>query len=88
MNRRIYKYPFKLASEVNIVLPFEARPLTVQEQNGVLCLWALVDPAEEKMQPRRFRIFGTGHDIERVESMFYLTTLQMGALVWHVFLVE
>lgn len=44
MNKTIYKYPLDVTDVQEIKLPVGAEILTVQAQNGTLCLWALVDP--------------------------------------------
>lgn len=62
------------------------RPLTVQVQHGIPCLWIAVDQASRVIWVR-IRIFGTGHPgIE--PDMDYVGTFQLhgGELVFHVFL--
>lgn len=85
-NRRVYKYPLRVNDEVSVMLPFGAEVLTVQEQRGEPCLWALVDPAMREIE-YVFRIAGTGHDIEWKEGMVHCGTFQLrgGELVFHVF---
>lgn len=83
---RIFKYPFTISDEVIINIPGDATILTIQEQYGEPCLWALVDPDKPK-KPRVLRIIGTGHPIPDVDTLKYLGTIQMagGGLIWHIF---
>lgn len=92
MTRMIYKYTLIETEEQALVLPREARLLSVDIQRGQICLWALVDPETRMMERWSVRILGTGHEIKGVEeeyisaSVFVGTVLMHGgALVWHVF---
>lgn len=68
-----------------IAMPRGAQLLTVQEQQGEACLWALVDSTQPDVL-RKIGIYGTGHEIKR-EGGKYFATFQMmsGQLVFHVF---
>lgn len=81
----IWKFPLPVLHDFSLLMPRDARLLTVQAQADRPCLWALVDPAAP-VEPRQFRMWGTGH--ERAEEPgAYLGTFQLdgGALVFHVF---
>ncbi len=69
-----------------VYMPKGAKLLSVQIQNGVPCLWALVDPTEEQ-ERRTIHMRGTGHNATLVKGLDYVSTFQMrdGALVFHVF---
>jgi len=84
--KTIYKYPLAITDEQIITMPFEARILTVQVQDGVPCLWALVEP-DWKPEPRRILTFGTGHPIPDGTAGRHVGTYQVqgGSLVFHVF---
>ena len=92
---RIYKYQlgpihsgmYLMDGNLIVEMPYGAKILTMQLQCGEPCVWALVDPEEERIQKRAFRIFGTGWDIPESPAMEYVGTYQElgGALVWHVF---
>ena len=87
MVKRIYKYKStSTAEEQKLQLPFDARILDVQIQNGRLCLWAIVDPSKDNLM-RTFRVFGTGWDLPYrfVNRYVHLKTVQDGGFVWHVF---
>lgn len=53
-----------------------------------LMVWALVNP-DNTLNSHGFHIFGTGHVLEGAEALNfdgrYIGTVQMDALVWHVF---
>jgi hypothetical protein len=84
----IYKYSLAITDEQVIYAPPSARPLTVQFQNGMLCLWMRLDP-KEILEQFTIRIYGTGNPIPADRHDAYLGTVQEhgGALVWHVFWV-
>jgi hypothetical protein len=83
----IYKYALRQEELQMIQMPAGARVLTVQVQNNVPCLWAIVDPEEKKMVQRGFAIYGTGYPMRIVEVVQYVGTFQLcdGSLVFHVF---
>ncbi len=62
MKKQIWKFYLNETSTV-VEMPKNAAVLTVQNQNGAICIRALVDPAEKATEPRLFEIYGTGHDI-------------------------
>ena len=70
-------------------MPKGAQILTVQAQHDIPCIWALVEPkaglAEE--ETRKFRMFGTGHEIHDHSELFYIGTFQLndGAFIGHLF---
>lgn len=83
MGRTIWKFQLKMTELPTIRMPKGAEVLSVQDQMGHLCLWAIVDPDEE-MEDRHFRIFGTGHPIVYPTGDF-IGTVQQGQFVWHIF---
>ncbi len=91
MKKQIWKYELQVNANLypkSISMPKNADVLSVQVQNGIVCLWALVDPLAEK-EPRSFEVFGTGHEIHYdmgVERRFVATfQLLNEGLVFHVF---
>jgi len=81
----IFKYDLKIRDDQTVKMPIGAKILSTQLQYEKICLWALVDPANE-MEERKIIIRGTGHHIDEMD-MKYIGTVQMvgGHLVWHVF---
>ena len=85
---KVYKYPVPIDDYFYLALPTGARVLHVEAQGDNPVLWALIDPDEEGLENRRFRLVGTGHPIdERPEELKHVSTFLMaeGRLVWHVF---
>ena len=83
---QIWKFPLEIDDLVSVEMPFGARVLTIQVQNGQPCLWALVEPRNTSDGTTQLRIVGTGHDFDGKGE--YIDTFQLmdGALVFHVFL--
>jgi hypothetical protein len=79
----IYKYPLRITDSQIVMMPGDATILTVQEQNGKLCLWATVDVHAEHTA-RSIHIFGTGHPIPNLTGFIYIGTAQLLGMVWHV----
>lgn len=96
---RIYKYPLplrdlQLDSTMYVDMPFDAKPISVDNQDGEVTLWAKVPIKVQGATPHglvRIGIFGTGHDLPTNihESRFIGTVLtEGGQLVWHVWLMS
>ena len=84
--KTIWKYPIHPAFECSVDLPRGAQFLDVQVQGvNQFCLWFLVD-TEQPAEPRKFKVYGTGHELP-VDPGEYLGTTQMagGSLVFHAF---
>lgn len=69
-------------------MPIGAEVLGVQNQNGWLVLWAIVDPRADK-ETRVFRVYPTGSETLDDRPRKYVGTVQMldglDPIVWHVF---
>lgn len=89
-SKTIWKYPLKVTDSQTIFIPSGYEILTIQIQNNVPYLWALVDP-EEKEEAVNIEIFGTGHAIyfDGGFSREYISTFQFQMngeyLVFHAF---
>lgn len=83
----IYKYPLVIKDTQFVTMQYTSEILSVQMQNGQPVLWAMVETEDDDMIKREIIIKGTGHDIPDMElnRMRYITTIQDGRLVWHVF---
>jgi len=80
----IWKYTLECIDEQTLLLPKNAKILTVQIQNGKLQLWALLNP-KAAIETRYIYIFGTGYDIPDHIRLKYISTVQIGIFVWHIF---
>lgn len=87
--RVIHKYQLLVLDEQTLSLPRGAKPLDVQDQHGVICLWAIVETTEPLVD-RIVRIFLTGEPItDGVAISSYVCTVQTtDGLVWHVFIED
>ena len=89
----VWKYPLNITDTQEVWMPPGAKALTVQVQQGVPCLWALVDDVarHEDFVPRRVHVHGTGHLVEDGFGLDYISSFQTqilgaGVLVFHVFI--
>jgi hypothetical protein len=81
----IHKYQFTIADDVVIEMPEGARVLSVQVQNGIPTLWAMVE-TDWKKEKRKFRVYGTGHALNGLDFMrTHIGTIQLNGFVWHIF---
>jgi hypothetical protein len=86
MNKKVLKYHI-LPDMMEVKMPKGAEVLTIQCQNDVPTIWALVNPNAEK-EERYFELFGTGHDVpcDMGIERKYINTFQMkDGLVFHLF---
>lgn len=79
----IWKYELKIKAVQDIELPLGAEPLSVQVQNGKVCIWTTAMPASIT-KPVRFYIVGTGDTVPDSAAK-YLGTVQVSPYVWHFF---
>lgn len=90
---KILKYHI-LPDMMDIEMPKDAQVLTIQCQNDIPVIWALVNPDNEK-EKKHFELFGTGHDVPTRQGQKgrtipikrkYINTFQMkDGLVFHLF---
>jgi hypothetical protein len=81
----IHKYQFPIADDVAIKMPERARVLSVQVQNGIPTLWAMVE-TDWKKEERKFKVYGTGHELNGLDLFrTHIGTIQLNGLVWHIF---
>lgn len=79
----IYKYPLNFpAGAQTIEMPLNAEIIACQIQAGKITLWAVVNP-DVALEPRHFRILGTGFPFE--DQLKHLGTVQLDEFVWHIF---
>ena len=85
MMKTIFKYKIApCARKEPIVIPIDAEFLHVADQEGDICLWLLVD-TNMSNQKYFLSVYGTGHEIEYINTKQYLGTVFQGPFVWHVF---
>lgn len=86
----IWKYPLKFEVEQFVMLPMNAKILSVQQQfDGIdrsLMLWAMVETEQDVMMERRILLRGTGTVDEIDYSWKHLATIVTeSGYVWHIF---
>jgi len=85
--KTIWKYSVQLDDRFAVSMPAGAKVLAVQTQFGSPVVWALVNPGAERVE-RKFRLVGTGHEIE-LSGYLYVGTFQTPfGLVFHLFVEE
>lgn len=86
MKKSIWKFQLETVDGQTLKMPKGANIFTVQTQNEIPCLWALVDPDADK-EERIIEIFGTGHPINDEIDRIYIGTYQLmkGSFIGHVF---
>lgn len=97
--RTIWKYVIIPSERKQVIeMPRDSKILSVHTQRLPLlntsrglveqiCIWALVDPDTKITEKRFFRVYGTGHPVERHECLDFVGTIHMpdAKLVFHVF---
>jgi hypothetical protein len=86
IGKTVWKYEIPIEDYFILELPKGAKPLSVQTQRGVLCLWCLVDQPSFESEERTFRLAGTGHSIKD-DNVLYIGTFQAeeGYFIGHLF---
>ncbi len=80
--RVVYKFTIdEITDLVKIRMPVGANICHVEAQNGIPCIWAIVDQ-KAPFEERTFHIHGTGH-LLRAEH--WVGTVQIPPFVWHIF---
>lgn len=85
--KRVYKY--ELSGTDNIIsLPLNSKILSVGVQHDIVNLWVLVDPNETTVELRKFKVYGTGHDImDDINDLQFIDTVHLfnSTLIFHIF---
>ncbi len=80
---KVWKYILRTTELQTITIPRYHHKLTIQIQNDIPCLWALVDPQDATCEMQIYTV-GTGHDLP-ADWKEYIGTYQTEQFVWHVF---
>ena len=85
MLKEIWEFHLDICDEQTILIPKNAKILSVQAQNDNLCLWVLCDPLASKIE-RIFYIYGTGNPIQNYPLGKFINTAQTkDGMSWHIF---
>lgn len=84
--KTIWKFPVDVSDRVALPMPRGAEILTIENQGGAVCIWALVD-SEAILVTRKLAFRGTGHPADGLDSSQYVGSVLLngGALVFHLF---
>lgn len=89
----IYKYPLKVEVKQDVFMPKGAKVLSLQMQNDVPTLWALVDPSDLVQNVRRVVwLIPTGEklryedQLKTFAQMDFVGTVQDGSYAGHFFI--
>ncbi|MDV2459881.1 hypothetical protein CMU99_16305 [Elizabethkingia anophelis] len=84
--RKIFKYQLEIKDFNDIEMPKNAEVLSVQVQNGIPCIWAMVD-TENPLEKRKFMTIGTGKELCPRTPHTFIGTYQLSelGLVFHCF---
>jgi hypothetical protein len=85
--KRIFKYKLEITDFQQFDIPLGAVPLTVQSQEGEICLWAEVDDTEQLSNMLSVWVVGTGGRMLRMpRTAKYISTVQLDGFVWHIYI--
>lgn len=88
MRKTVWKFELSVNGNQELELREGYEILALQTQNGVPCLWILINPEAPK-EKETFEIYGTGHPINYDMGIDreYVGTWQEqgGSYVWHLF---
>ena len=86
--QKIYKYALDIVDKQIIDIISPAIPLSVEEQEGNIVIYALVDNNSDSTIPVEVLVIGTGNDILQDLSAYkFIGTVKMAgrSLMWHIF---
>lgn len=82
----IHKFILREVDRQRVMMPKDAKILSIQLQHEKLCIWAEVHD-ELQLEERKFLVFGTGNPLRVGCNDTFLGTVQTrsGAIVWHIY---
>lgn len=70
--KTIHKFILPMKEECEIEMPYMALILRAENQDGFVCLWAIVDTAAPKVK-RYFNLYKTGQEVkENPDNLFLI----------------
>ena len=86
MKLTVYKYGVPVTDDIFIGLPKGAKILSFGvPPEGGYAVWVLINPEENEIEQRHFRLAGTGHLLDEERLQFIGTSLIEESLVFHLF---
>ena len=83
--RKIYKYELPVNGGIITIKQCIIKILSIQEQNGIPMMWAIVDPDNEKIEPLEIVAIGTGWELPTGLDDYLGTAQDEYGFVWHYF---
>ena len=83
--RKIYKYELPVDGGIITIKQCIIKILSIQEQNGIPMMWAIVDPDDEKIEPLEIVAIGTGWELPTGLDEYLGTAQDEYGFVWHYF---
>lgn len=80
----VWKYEIQVTDEFTVSMPMLATVIHVDVQDGKPCMWALVNPANERVE-RTFHVHGTGHPVPSAMVHLGSFLLHGSTFVGHLF---
>ncbi|OPB96846.1 hypothetical protein BAS10_07295 [Elizabethkingia meningoseptica] len=84
--RKIFKYQLEIKDFNEIEMPMHAEVISLQVQNDIPCIWAIVNP-DYPVEKRKFMTVGTGNEMPECLPEIFIGTYQLPelGLVFHCF---
>lgn len=84
----VLKYILTNAEGTEVEMPKRAKIIHFASQHGMPYIWALVNPEAPK-EIRKFKVYGTGHEInDKIISHIGTVLVAGGNLVFHAFEIQ
>lgn len=83
--RKIYKYELPVDGGIITIKQSIIKILSIQEQNGIPVMWAIVDPDNEAVEPLEITAIGTGWELPTGLDDYLGTAQDEFGFVWHYF---
>ena len=82
----IWKFALEVTDTQRVFMPHSAEILSAANQNGQVCIWAMVNP-DHPQQERVIEIIGTGNPFAAGSGIKrkFIGTVVANPFVWHVF---
>jgi len=83
--KTIWKFKFEINDNFELSMPKNAEILTIQIQNNIPCIWAIID-SDQLSEIRYFELYGTGHLLKESKKK-YIGSFRMynDSLIFHLF---
>lgn len=86
--RKIYKYELPVDGGIIAIKQYIIKILSIQEQNGIPVMWAIVDPDDEVVEPLKIIAIGTGWELPTGLEDYLGTAQDEYGFVWHYFTIK